>query len=133
MNYSEKRTYDVPAFVTEFSRTLRAAFLRFADLYIANGRRPMHVREVNFPGVEYSVFAKLARFGLIEPQATIGEWTLTPLGEEFFAGCAQIITPIATLDNEVLSADHPAWSTHNGVRRSVGIHDEIAGYHRAAA
>lgn len=63
-------------------------------------------------------FQKLKYFGLMDFAGGVG-WFPTALGLQFYYGERAVITPVASMGNEVLPDNHEAWDTHGGKRRWV--------------
>ncbi len=115
----------VAVYTIQLNKPLCRSFLSFADAAIRAKGKGVPKNGFKLTNVQYTNFQKLRHFGLIQQAEKGKEWFMTPLGLEFAAGRAKVLTPVATLRGEALPDDHLAWATHPKKRAEVGIRDVL--------
>ena len=110
----------VTAYTLPLNESLLRAFISFAEEYLFLGRG-LKKKDLHFTNSQYTNFHNLRYFGLIEMDDETQEWHLTSLGQDFYFGESEILSPVAFMNGETLPEEHPAWRTHSGLRRPVRI------------
>lgn len=128
MNYHEDCSccgHRVAVYTIQLNAPLARSFLSFADAALRARGKGVPKNGFKLTNVQYTKFQKLRHFGLIQQAPKGKEWFMTPLGLEFAAGRAKVLTPAATLRGEALEPQHLAWATHKHKRAEVGIQDVL--------
>lgn len=115
--------HSVTAYTLPINHGLVNAFVKFAELYIAGGRVPIKKGHIGLTNSQYSNFQNLRHFYLISQDSKGCAWSLTKFGEDFFYGQKAVMSPAAHIGGKTLANDHPAWSTHEEIRKRVYIFD----------
>jgi hypothetical protein len=128
MNYHERCSHcghKITAYTIFMNEGLITAFIAFAESRIQAGR-PLAKGELGLANAQYTNFQNLRHFGLItQPEGKGRHWEMTKTGWDFFRGTCWIKNPAGHLGGITIHEGHPAWATHDGVRKWVKITDVL--------
>lgn len=107
----------VTAFTHNLNKPLINLFIRFVEEYLRNPR-PINVnQEIQATHTQLCNWQKLRYFDLIKEVDGQGLWVPTSIGIDFYYGEITMLTPVATINAEVIPDDHEAWETHTRDRQ----------------
>lgn len=102
------------AYTHNINRHMVEAFVRLNERFRLI-RRPVNINtDLGLDHNQMCNLPKLQYYGFI--RNTKDGWIITPEGDLFLMG-QPIQTPVATINNEVIADDHPAWKTHKTSRK----------------
>ena len=113
----------ISAYTIGLNQSQISAFSRFAAKYLENGRKPLLKPAIGLSNAQYTNFHNLVYFGIIFKAPEHDGWYLTELGEKFYYGETDILTPAGFMGGQALSEEHEAWKTHDKPRKLVNIRD----------
>jgi hypothetical protein len=115
----------VAAYTHNINEPMIKAFIKLVEHY-DESHRPVNINtDLGLDHNQKCNLPKLQYYGLIIH--TQDGWVPSELGYDFYYGEAEVLCPAATMGNQVLPDDHPAWKTHSTKRFYRSISD-IAEY-----
>lgn len=118
------------AYTHRINKTMVGAFITFVEMYL-RVRRSINVNtEIRWNHNQLASFRQLKFFGLIAKSGKDGFWHPTVKGVAFYYRDAPVISPVASLNDQVLPDNHRAWETHGKDRQILFINDIEETHHK---
>lgn len=107
----------VSAFTHHLNKPLVNVFIRFVEEYLRRQEPVNPNREIKATHNQLANWQKLRYFDLIKEADGDGKWVPTSIGIDFYYNDVAVLTPVATINAEVIPDDHEAWETHTRDRQ----------------
>jgi len=118
----------VTAYTHNINRQMIEAFIKLIEQYDKK-KVPVNInQELGLDHNQKCNLPKLQYYGLIV--RTPEGWLPTKQGHQFYYAEIGVLSPVATMGNELLSEDHEAWKTHEKKRKTVFINDIVANHYK---
>ncbi len=116
------RSVKVAAYTHNINRPMMIGFIRLVKCYLKT-KKPVNMnKDLGLDHNQKCNVPKLQYYDLIKNIEGLG-WVPTKLGIDFCQNKTKVLSPAATIENDVLPDSHPAWETHTKKRKMVGVYD----------